>query len=169
MALTKSTSKTKSTAKTDKTVSPAIAFIRKIELCVEKDNATLAKAYPKSLAELEKEIKRTHKAIEQSKKQSKKIGKSKPVSSDKKAVQPSDILNQTLSLLKNHKAVLLAGHKKFLALQKSALNFEKAWAKKMKQIGKPKKKSKKDSSDMKKASATEASFEQQPENKGRML
>lgn len=136
MALKKRSTKTKSIVN-----AIAIASIQEIERCVEKDNAALAKSYPKALAGIEKEIKRAHKVMAQSKKQSKKNRKSKSARVDKGDTSSADI-NKTLSILKNGKAVLIEGYKKFLALQKNTAQFEKQWAKKLKQRAKPKKKAK---------------------------
>jgi hypothetical protein len=141
MTLKKMSTKTKSTINAIKTAFPAIASIQEIERCVEKNNAALAKSYPKALAGIEKEIKRAHKFMAQSKKQSKKSRKSKSARVDKGDTSSADI-NKTLSTLKNDKAVLIEGYKKFLALQKNTAQFEKQWAKKLKQRAKPKKKAK---------------------------
>ncbi len=115
------------------------AKIYALKANIEKDNASLAKAYVKALADFDKAILRITKALS---KEKSKPGKAK-ASGRGRPSKLASVANKALSLdleaLKSQKNDLQVEYKQFLAQQKALQKFSKAWTKKVKLAEKPKK------------------------------
>lgn len=133
-AVKKSVKKVKSSApkkvQSSKVQSSAVSkVIHGLESCIMQDKAKLAKAYPKSLADVGKSLKQAVQELTKAKK-----AKSAKSSKSGKKAKPANFssLEKAVANLKGEKSALQAGHKKFVAMHKALQTFEKGWAKKAK-------------------------------------
>jgi len=120
-----------------------MSHIEELHQCIQSDQAKLEGAYEKSIATVDKNLTRLTVSLDKINKKIAKVKMSKKKSVDKSLTSTLLSLENELALIKAEKSSLENGHKKWVAQQKVIKQFEKDWAKKLKQ-SKSKAKRKKD-------------------------
>ena len=105
--------------------------IKELHNCIESDQNQLAKLYKKAATDAEKSTATIKKMVNKAQKQVAKAKKSKKDSPKdyQAALSQFDSLKRELVSAKEEQALAVAGHKKFIVLQKALHKLDKLWSK----------------------------------------